>query len=118
MRCRVEHMSATDEPIPTWLEAVKLDPRFVAAYYKMFETYFDGDSLPPHYNKLANMRMVADKLQVLSPDSAQYHTVNSLINFYDWKFEEAIKEAALAKKIDPNFCAGARSLRLVCAVCA
>jgi serine/threonine protein kinase len=84
-------------------EAVKLDPRFVDAYYKMFETYFYGHQLPPHYNRAYNMRMVADKLRVLSPDSAQYHTVNSLVKFEDWKFEEAIKEAALAKEIDPNF---------------
>src|ERR1022692_4509469 len=84
-------------------EAVKLDPRFVDAYYKMFETYFFDDQLPPHYNKIANMRMVADKLRVLSPKSAQYHTVNSLVKFDEYKSEEAIKEAALAKTIDPNF---------------
>jgi serine/threonine protein kinase len=84
-------------------EAVKLDPRFVAAYYKMSETYFMGIQLPPHYNTLANMRMVADKLQVLSPDSAEYHTVNSSVEFNDWKFDEAIKEAKLAIKINPNF---------------
>jgi len=83
-------------------EAVKLDPRFVAAYFKMFETYFD-DSLPPYYDGLANIRLVADKLRVLSPDSAEYHTVNSLVLFDDLKFEEAIKEAALAKSIEPNF---------------
>ena len=83
-------------------EAVKLDPRFVAAYYKMFEAYFD-DSLPPYHDGVANSRLVADKLRELSPDSAEYHTVNSLVKFNDWKFEDAINEAALAKEIDPNF---------------
>ena len=84
-------------------EAVKLDPRFLDAYYKMFEAFFYGDQFPPHYNQIANTRMVADKLRVLGPDSAEYHTVNSFIKFHDWKFEEAIKEAALARKTDPNF---------------
>jgi len=84
-------------------EAVKLDHKFVAAYYKMFETYFMGDQLPPYYNRAANMRMVADRLHELSPDSVEFHTVNSLVNFDEWKFEEAIKEAARAKKINPNF---------------
>ena len=84
-------------------EAVKLDPRFVDAYYKMFEAFFYDDQFPPYYNQIANTRMVADKLRILSPDSVQYHTVNSFIKFNDWKFEEGIKEAALAKKIDPNF---------------
>jgi serine/threonine protein kinase len=85
------------------VEAVQLDPRFVAAYYKMFETYFDDNPLPPNYNRAANMRMVADKLRVLSPDSVEYHTVHSLILFEERKSEEAIKEVELAKKIDPAF---------------
>ena len=86
-------------------EAVKLDPGFVDAYYKMFETYFTdfGDKLPPHYNQAANVRMVAEKLRMLSPDSAEYHVVDSFVKFHDWKFDEAIEEAALAKKINPNF---------------
>jgi serine/threonine protein kinase/Tfp pilus assembly protein PilF len=86
-------------------EAVKLDPGFVDGYYKMFETYFTvfGDKLPPHFNQAANVRVVAEKLRMLSPDSAEYHTVDSYVKFQDWKFDEAIEEAALAEKINPNF---------------
>jgi serine/threonine protein kinase len=86
-------------------EAVKLDPKFVDAYYKMFEVYLDsyvGDKLPPHYNQLANFRQVAEKLHELNPNSAQYHTVDAQIKSDDWKFEEAIEEAALAIKLDPK----------------
>jgi serine/threonine protein kinase len=86
-------------------EAVKLDPRFIDAYYKMFEVYIDsyvGDKLPPHYNQPANFREVANKLHELNPNSAEYHTVNSVIESIDWKFDEAIEEAALAIKLDPK----------------
>jgi serine/threonine protein kinase len=38
----------------------------------------------------------------LKLDSAQYHTANSMTKFNDWKFEEAINEAALAIKLDPS----------------
>ena len=76
------------------------------AYYKMFEVYFDsfiGERLPPHYNQPANFRAVAEKLRPV-PNSVQYHTVNSMIKFGDWKFDEAIvREAALAIKLDPKF---------------
>jgi len=85
-------------------EAVKRDPQFVDAYYKMFEAYFGpwGNELPPHKNMMANFIWVADKLRAW-PDSAQYHTVNSYIKFNDWRFDEAIDEIKLAIKLDPKF---------------
>jgi serine/threonine protein kinase/tetratricopeptide (TPR) repeat protein len=87
------------------VEAVRLDPKFVDAYYQMFEVYFDafGDKLPPHYNQLANWRTVAEKLRQVNPNSVQYHTVNSLVKFWDWKFDDAIEESMLAIKLDPKF---------------
>jgi serine/threonine protein kinase len=87
-------------------EAIKLDPGFVNAYYALFELYFIdgfGNNLPPHYNQIANLRATAEKLRELSPDSAQYHTANSLVKCNDWKLEEAIQEAALAIKLNPKF---------------
>ncbi|HWD18229.1 MAG TPA: protein kinase [Verrucomicrobiae bacterium] len=39
----------------------------------------------------------------LKLDSAQYHAANSMAKFNAWKFEEAIKEAALAIQLDPGF---------------
>ena len=72
----------------------------------MFEVYFDyyvGEKLPPHYNELANFRDVTEKLQKVGPNSTQFHTANSLIKFLDWRFDEAIQEAALAIKLDPKF---------------
>ena len=43
------------------------------------------------------------EIKPLKFDSAQYHTANSMTKFTDWKFEEAINEAALAIKLDPGF---------------
>jgi serine/threonine protein kinase len=85
-------------------EAVRLDSGFLDAYYQMMESYFFilGDKLPPHYNQRANLFMVTEKLRQLNPNSARYHTVNSVVQFYDWKFEEAIAEAGLAIKLDPK----------------
>jgi len=70
----------------------------------MMELYFGtfGDKLPPFYNTGANINKVAESLRKISPDSAQYHTVNSLVKYGDWKFEDAIAEANLAEKADPN----------------
>ena len=87
------------------VEAVKLDPNFVEAYYKILEVYFGafGDKLPPYYNQVANFRDVTEKLKQLSPNSVEYHTANALVKFCDWKFEEAIQEVALATRLDPKF---------------
>jgi tetratricopeptide (TPR) repeat protein len=86
-------------------EAVRLDPRFTAAYYKLFEVYFDawGENLPPYFDRAANMKNVASKLWKLNPNSAEFHTVNSWLKFDQWRFEEAIEEARRAIKLDPKF---------------
>ena len=85
-------------------EAVKFDPGFLDAHYMLLEVYFtDGNELPPHFNFAMNIRELAQTLKKLGPDSVQYHTVNSYARFIDWKFDQAIEEAALAKKINPRF---------------
>jgi serine/threonine protein kinase/Tfp pilus assembly protein PilF len=85
--------------------SVQLDSGFVDAHYQMFELYMGslGDKLPPYYNQYTNFLMVTRKLAALSPNSVQYHTANSMVKFLDWKFDEAIKEAELAIKINPKF---------------
>src|SRR5665213_742447 len=45
----------------------------------------------------------SNAIRPLKLASAQYHTANSMTKFNDWKFEEAINEAALAIKLDPKF---------------
>jgi tetratricopeptide (TPR) repeat protein len=88
------------------VEAVKLDPGFVDAYYAMFEVYFDsyvGEKLPPHYDELANFRDVMEKLRRVAPNSAQYHAAKSTVEFEEWHFDEAIGEAALAIESNPKF---------------
>ena len=77
-------------------EAVKADPRFLDAYYLMFETGFHGNVVPGGNDRIAM------KLAELDPDSAQFHTVNSLIKFDEWSFDDAISEAKRAIKINPN----------------
>ena len=69
----------------------------------MIEANFAGDNLPPYYNQLTNSRVVVAKLRELDPNSAQYHTANSWVKCLEWKFDEAIQEAALAIKINPRF---------------
>ncbi len=90
------------EAFTNLLEAVKRDPKFVDAYYMMLEAFF-AENMPPYYNQLTNSQWVATKLKELNPNSVQYHTANSLVKFLEWKFDEAIDEAALAKQIDPSF---------------
>ena len=77
-------------------EAVKADPRFLDAYYLMFETGFHGNVVPGGNDRIAM------KLAELAPDSAQFHTVNSLIKFDEWSFNDAISEAKHAIKINPH----------------
>ena len=78
-------------------EAVKADPLFLDAYYLMFETQFQGNVVPGGNYRIAN------NLLELAPDSAQFHTVNSLIKFDERMFDDAINEAKLAIEINPNF---------------
>ena len=52
------------------VEAIRLDPKFVDAYYKMTEVYFGsfGDKLPPYYNEETNSRAAVKKLGEVSPE--------------------------------------------------
>jgi tetratricopeptide (TPR) repeat protein len=102
----LQHSSTLDEQLRAFTnltDAVKLDPNFVDAYYMMFETYAGdlGNKLPPHTNQMANLRWVADNIALRGrPNSAQYHTVNSLIKFLDWHFDEAFEQVKLALERD------------------
>jgi serine/threonine protein kinase len=79
-------------------ESVKRDPRFLDAYYLMFETQFHGNIVPGGNDRIAKY------LAELAPDSAQFHTVNSLIKFAEeWSFDDAINEAKRAIENNPNF---------------
>jgi serine/threonine protein kinase len=78
------------------VEAVKADPRFLDAYYLMFETRFHGNVVPGGDYRIAKY------LAELDPDSAQFHTVNSMIEFNEGMFEDAISEAKLAIEINTN----------------
>ncbi|MEW6160764.1 MAG: protein kinase [Verrucomicrobiota bacterium] len=87
------------------LMAVKLDPKFVDAYYLLTETYYGnwGNRLPPYQNTRSNLQWVANHLYQLRPNSAQYHTVNGWIHYLNWQFPEALKELELAVTLDPAF---------------
>jgi serine/threonine protein kinase len=52
---------------------------------------------------VAFLWLQSSAIKPLKLESAQYHTANSMIKFNDWKFEEAINEAALAIKLDSRF---------------
>jgi tetratricopeptide (TPR) repeat protein len=52
---------------------------------------------------MRNIRWVADQIHRIRPKSAEYYTVNSLILFYDWRFDEAIAEVERALSRKPDF---------------
>jgi len=56
-------------------EAVKLDPQFADAYFRISQLYFGpgGEQLPPHSNFVENIQWVAAKLREWDPDSAVPH---------------------------------------------
>ena len=85
-------------------EAVKLDPEFVDAHFVMLSLYkaLFAEKLPPYYNQLGNLRMVATNLGKLAPGSARYYTVDSLVKFLEWKFDKAVEEAERAIRLDPE----------------
>jgi serine/threonine protein kinase len=87
------------------MQAIERDPKFIDAWYQLFEIYADswGDRLPHFFDQTANERWVATNLWKLDRDSAQYHTVNAWISFNRWYFDEAISEALRATQRDPNF---------------
>ena len=62
----------------------------------MLETRFHGNVVPGGDYRIAKY------LAELAPDSEQYHTVNSMIEFDEGMFEDAISEAKLAIEINPN----------------
>jgi serine/threonine protein kinase len=101
------HLTAEDnfQAVRFLNEAVRLDTNFVAAYYKLFECSFGpwGDKLPPHYNRMENMRWVAAQINRIRPECAEYYTVSSLLHFYDWRFDEAISDVQHALKLDQTF---------------
>ena len=86
-------------------EAVKLDPQFLDAYYRLFEAYSSdwADQLPPHQNGVIGKRLVADRLRMLGPNSAQYLTANSWLEWDDWRFDKAIADAHRACELNPQF---------------
>jgi serine/threonine protein kinase len=88
------------------LKAVALDPKFVDAYYLLWEASSANDwadRMPPRYDQRRNAEWVVDKLRKLRPNSAQYHIVMSDLAALDWDLEKAVSEARLACDLDPGF---------------
>ncbi|MFO1502145.1 MAG: protein kinase [Verrucomicrobiota bacterium] len=81
--------------------AVKLDPQFADAYFRISTLYFGpgGEQLPPRSNFVQNIRWVAERLRDLNPDSAQYHAIHSYVEFLDWHFAEAVTESERASRL-------------------
>jgi tetratricopeptide (TPR) repeat protein len=86
--------------------ALKLDPKFVDAYYMLFELNYGAwaDRLPPCYESLANFKWCRDCIAAAGKaDSPQYHMVNAAIQFNEWHFEQAIAEVERSLSRYPNF---------------
>lgn len=86
-------------------DAIRLDPTFVKAHYGLFEIYWcdGGRKFPPKFEYQANMRWLASRLKELDPLSAEFHVVNSYVEWLAWHFDEALKEIDKAIRVEPKF---------------
>lgn len=93
-------------------EAIDLDPKSLKAHYGLFEIYWcdGGRAFPPKFNYQANLRWLADQLRGIDPNSAEYHVVNSYVEWLAWHFDRALQEIDLAIAREPSF-ARARALK-------
>ncbi len=86
-------------------EAIKLDPKFLKAHYGLFEIYWcdGGRAFPPKFDYQANMAWLASQLRAIDSDSAEFHVVNSYVEWLGWRFDEALREVERAIQREPTF---------------
>lgn len=87
--------------------AVSRDPRFIDAYYLLWESYSPhggwGDRLPPYTNTMRNFQWALEKMRELNPNSAQYHTAVGWLEYLKWNWNKAIDHYELALKANSKF---------------
>ena len=87
--------------------AIKLDPKFVKAYFALFEAYKNAIAVWAESDwgrqYQSHIREIAGTLHNLGADSAEFHTVQSYVEWMAWHFDRAIKEVEQAIDVDPAF---------------
>ena len=87
--------------------AIKLDPKFVQAYFALFEAYKNAIAVWAESDwgrqYQSHIREIAGTLHNLGADSAEFHTVQSYVEWMAWHFDRAIKEVEQAIDVDPAF---------------
>ncbi len=75
--------------------AIEIDPTFVNAYARLFETYLmsedhGGPAIP---GKTEKLNALSAKLQEIAPTNAETHAAIAIVRFLnDWRWKEAEKE--------------------------
>jgi serine/threonine protein kinase/Tfp pilus assembly protein PilF len=83
--------------------AIALDPSFARAYVGLFELRLRESvpSLGP--TSFEEIRTITQKLEELAPHLAATYSAQSVVQYYDWNFQEAERYAALAVEADPKY---------------
>jgi serine/threonine protein kinase len=85
--------------------AIEIDPRFVEAYARLFETYLmSGDhGFSPKPGQTRKLNELAGALQSMAPTNADTHAAIAIVKFLnEWRWNEAEMEFKEAVKADKN----------------
>jgi len=86
-------------------EAIAADPKFVAAYARLFEVYLmsDDHGIPYIDGKSNQLNRLSVTLMTLAPTNAESHAALAITRFLnEWKWNEAEREFNRALVLDPK----------------
>jgi serine/threonine protein kinase len=86
-------------------DAITADPKFVAAYARLFEVYLmsEDHSIPFIDGKSNKLNELSVTLMKLAPTNAESHAALAIVRFLnEWKWDEAEREFKHALELDPN----------------
>jgi tetratricopeptide (TPR) repeat protein len=86
-------------------QAIKIEPKFVEAYARLFETYLmpEDHALPAIGGQTEKLNELAGTLQSLAPTNADTHAAVAIVKFLNqWKWAEAEGEFKEALKSGPS----------------
>jgi tetratricopeptide (TPR) repeat protein len=83
--------------------AIELDPRYARPYVGLLELRLREYIPSLGLASPAEMRTVAQKLRKLAPNLAATHCAQSVVNWDEWNYPEALRCTLRAIKADPNY---------------
>jgi serine/threonine protein kinase len=84
-------------------EAIELDPNFAHPYVGLLELARCATAPGLSLATLEDFRDMAQHLNQLAPHSAAAYCAQSIVNWQDWRYPEALRDARAAIKADPNY---------------